>query len=87
MRIQKNEYLKDDWKIIKNKWMAKNNNELLLEKKNELVPNKIDIYWFNEEVQQVKKILKKSKLNELLHYTTYQIEQTETLETDGRMEN
>ncbi len=68
-------------------------NELILEKKSELVRNKIDVYWFNERGQQVKKILllrnnflrRTSKLNELLHYTTYQTEQNES-NTDERME-
>jgi len=60
-------------------------NELILEKKSDLARNKIDAYCFNEKVQQVKKIsplrrdnfLRKSKLNEILHYTTYQTEQNE----------
>jgi hypothetical protein len=32
-------------------------NELILEKKPELVRNKIDVYLFNKKFQQVKKIL------------------------------
>ena len=67
--------------------MATNN----LRKKNELVRNEIDV--FNEKVQQAKKILslrnnflKISNLNELLHYTTCQVAQNESAETDERME-
>ena len=60
-----------------------------MEKQNELIQNKIDTYWFNEKVQQVKKtleiknnFLKKNRLNELLHYTTYQVTQRESVEID-----
>ena len=64
-------------------------NKLIMEKQNELIQNKIDTYWFNEKVQQVKKtleiknnFLKKNRLNELLHYTTYQVTQRESVEID-----
>ncbi len=64
-------------------------NALILEKISDLARNKMDVYCFNEKVQKVKKILllrnnflRTIKLNELLHYTTYQVEQNKSNELD-----
>jgi hypothetical protein len=104
IRIQKNEYLKkfliESRKLQNNSGMIgrllqingwqKNVN---LKKLNKLIMEKQN--WFNEKVQQVKKtleiknnFLKKNRLNELLHYTTYQAEivlQSESVEMDEIM--